>query len=398
MNPAVLYISYDGMLEPLGQSQVLAYLERLAKDYTIHLLSFEKIADWGSVERRDEIRARTWAAGIRWHPRRYHKNASVLATAWDIFTGSALGLWLTWRHRIRLLHARSYVPALMALSVKRLTGAKFLFDMRGFWPDERADSGQWSRYGRVFRLAKWFERRFLLSADHVVSLTQAAVREMEQFDYLQCNMPPTTVIPTCANLSRFKPMSGASDKAFTLGYVGTAGTRYRFDATAACFKEFLIIRPDAHFLIINRNEHSYIRSVLAVVGVPKSSFTIVSALPEEMPALMGKINMAVFFIRQCFSVQAMAPTRLGEFLGCGIPCLSNTGVGDMAEILEGERVGVAVDTFDPASLHAGLERLLELQAEPVIRESCVAAAHKHFSLDEGVHRYAEVYQSLLEPR
>lgn len=29
VKPAVVYISYDGMLEPLGQSQVLAYHKRL---------------------------------------------------------------------------------------------------------------------------------------------------------------------------------------------------------------------------------------------------------------------------------------------------------------------------------------------------------------------------------
>ena len=43
--PAILYVSYDGMLEPLGQSQVLAYLERLADGYEVNLLSFEKPSD-----------------------------------------------------------------------------------------------------------------------------------------------------------------------------------------------------------------------------------------------------------------------------------------------------------------------------------------------------------------
>ena len=39
----VLYISYDGMTDPLGQSQVLPYLEGLAKkNYAITLISFEK--------------------------------------------------------------------------------------------------------------------------------------------------------------------------------------------------------------------------------------------------------------------------------------------------------------------------------------------------------------------
>ena len=37
-----LYVSYDGLLDPLGQSQVLPYVEALAKSHEITVLSFEK--------------------------------------------------------------------------------------------------------------------------------------------------------------------------------------------------------------------------------------------------------------------------------------------------------------------------------------------------------------------
>ena len=43
--PSVLYISYDGIMEPLGQSQVVRYMERLSPEYSIHLISFEKRDD-----------------------------------------------------------------------------------------------------------------------------------------------------------------------------------------------------------------------------------------------------------------------------------------------------------------------------------------------------------------
>ena len=59
----LLYLAYDGMLEPLGQSQVLAYLERLAAERPIHLLSFEKAEDWRDVASRQALSARIDAAG-----------------------------------------------------------------------------------------------------------------------------------------------------------------------------------------------------------------------------------------------------------------------------------------------------------------------------------------------
>lgn len=390
---SVLYISYDGMLEPLGQSQVLAYLEQLGADRPIHLLSFEKAEDWADADARARVQARMDAAGISWHPRRYHKRPSAVATSWDIGIGILSGLWLVLRHRLRIVHARSYVPAVVALALKQLTGANFVFDMRGFWADERVDGGLWPRDGRMYRVAKWFERRFLLNADHVVSLTHAAVAEMERFDYLQGRMPPVTVIPTCADLQCFAP-GPAPEGDFVLGYVGSAGTWYLFDAVVTAFARLRERRPAARLLVVNRQEHDYIRQRLHAGGVPADAVELRAASHAEVPALMARMHAGIFFYKPSYSRAACAPTKLGEFLGCGIPCLANTGVGDMAAVLEGERVGVAVDAFDQAALDAGLTRLLALMQEPGLRERCVSAAHRHFSLDKGVAGYRSVHHSL----
>lgn len=391
----VLYISYDGMLEPLGQSQVLAYLEQLSTHRSIHLLSFEKPRDWENVTARTRLRERMEAANIHWHPRRYHKWPSALATAWDILVGTLTTLWLVIRHRIGIVHARSDVPALMAWVAKGLTGTRFLFDMRGFWADERVDGGLWPAGGRLYRIAKWLEQRFLLSADHVVSLTHAAVREMEKFPFLAGRMPAVSVIPTCADLSRFIP--GADrPPGLVLGYVGSVGTWYLFDEVVASFSQLLLLRPEARLLVLNRSEHAYIRERLSAAGMDPASVELRAAEHAEVPEQMARMHAGVFFIKPVFSKQASAPTKLAEFLGCGVPCLANAGVGDMAEILEGERVGVAVGQFDAASLQSGLQELLALVEDPNIQARCVAAARKHFLLEEGVARYAAIYESLDE--
>jgi glycosyltransferase involved in cell wall biosynthesis len=391
----VLYISYDGMLEPLGQSQVLAYLKRLAVDRSIHLISFEKAADWANVAERERVSKDIAMSGIVWHPLRYHKRPTALATAWDVACGAGLGLALVLRHRLRIVHARSYVSSVMALVIKRFTGAKYLFDMRGFWADERVDGNLWSGGSRMYRISKGFERRFLLAADHVVSLTHAAVAVMRDFTYLNGRMPPVTVIPTCADLARFKPVLRETKKdGFVLGYVGSAGTWYLFDEVAACFAALRTRQPEVKLLILNRGQHAYILERLASAGIPASAFELKAATHEEVSREMARMDAGIFFYKASYSRVACAPTKLGEFMGCGLPCLVNTGVGDMAEVLEGERVGVALQGFDKASLAAGLDQLLALAADPSTAARCIKAARKHFSLDEGVQRYAAVYRQL----
>jgi glycosyltransferase involved in cell wall biosynthesis len=389
-----LYISYDGVLEPLGQSQVLAYQKHLAKDFHLHLVSFEKPQDWMVVKSRKTVAHRIANSGIVWHPLSYHKHPPVIAKFYDLFAGAVLCLWLVLSKGVHIVHARSYVAAVIALILKRLTGVRFIFDMRGFWADERIDGSLWASDGSLYKIAKWLEREFLLNADHVVSLTHAAVREMEKFPYLVGRMPTVTVIPTCADLEQFCPQPEI-EKEFLLGYLGSAGTWYEFDATVACFAEALRLKPQARFLIINRNEHEYIRERLIAGGVPLSAVELRVASYSEVPKQIARVFAGIFFYKPSFSRAACAPTKLGEFLGCGVPCLSNSGVGDMTEILEGERIGVAVNDFSSESLRWGLSRLLDLVAEHGIDARCVAVAHKHFSLYKGVDKYRKVYQGLI---
>jgi len=392
----VLYISYDGMLEPLGQSQVLAYLKPLAVGRRIHLISFEKSDDWANGSVRERIAQDIATAGIVWHPLRYHKRPSALATVWDIACGTMIGAWLVLRYRLRIVHARSYVSSVMALALKRLTGTKYIFDMRGFWADERVDGGLWPRRGKMFRVAKDFERRFLLAADHVVSLTHAAVDEMRRFDYLQERMPPFTVIPTCADLARFKPLPrDSAGLVFTLGYVGSVDLYYLFDEVAACFAQLLHMQPNARFLIVNRGQHTYIRERLVVAGVPCSNVELITVTHAEVPSQMSRMDAGIFFYQPSFSRTACAPTKLAEFLGCGIPCLGNVGVGDMSEVLEGEQVGVAIKSFDAVSRSTAMQQLLQLVAGSDTSARCVTAALRYFSLEEGVRSYDKIYRELL---
>jgi glycosyltransferase involved in cell wall biosynthesis len=400
MRKGVLYISYDGMLEPLGRSQVLAYLRCLAVDRRIHLISFEKADDWADAAERERIAVDMAAAGIAWHPLRYHRRPSALATAWDIACGVPVGLWLVLRHRLRIVHARSYVPSVMALAIKRMTGARFLFDMRGFWADERVDGGLWPKGGALYRTAKWFERRFLLSADRVVSLTQAAVDEMRQFPYLQGRMPTFEVITTCADLELFRPdASGQStpkdDRPFTLGYVGSVGVWYVFDETLQCFTLLRQTVPDARLHILNRGDHAYIHERLNHHRIDAEAVRLEVTDHAGVARAMCRMDAGIFFIKQAYSKTASAPTKLGEFLGCGVPCLGNAGVGDMASILEGERVGIALRDFSEAAMRVAIARLLQLVRDPSIQQRCRQVALGHFSLETGVRKYADIYRELL---
>ncbi len=401
MRKGVLYITYDGVLEPLGQSQVLRYLEILSVDHKVFLISFEKADDWKAAENQRTLIPNIKNSNIHWTPLRYHKHPSAIATAFDILQGIIIGTWICLRYQILIVHARSYVSSVMALFLKKIFGLKFIFDMRGFWADERIDGGIWLKKNKIYDVAKWFERRFLLSADCVVSLTHAAVVEMRKFPYLQGESTRFEVITTCADLNLFKFKERISKKeqkhtAFTLGYVGSVGVWYLFDETLKCFKELQKQIPDARLHILNRGDHDYIYKQLSIFRISTDSVQIESASHEGVVKAMNNMDAGIFLIKPVYSKLASAPTKLGEFLGCGVPCLGNAMVGDMEAILRDEHVGVILNSFNEISIKKAITKLITLTHENDIKVRCRNVALHHFSLTKGVKKYDEIYQELYE--
>ncbi len=393
--PGVLYISYDGMLEPLGQGQVISYLELLSGDARLHILSFEKPADWADGARRAALAERLARANISWHPLTYHKTPTLPATLFDITQGLVVATWLAARHGLGIVHARSYVPALIGWLVKLLTGARLIFDMRGFWADERVDGGIWPAGGGLYRGVKRLERVLLRGADHIVTLTHASRDVIAQLGGPR--LAPITVIPTCADLDRFSNVAGAVKvKPFTIGYVGSIGTWYLFDEVLACFRLIRERRPDARMLVVNRGEQALVRSSMAAAGIPESAVEITAAEHAEVPAMIRRMSAGAAIIRPVFSKLASAPTKLAEYLGCGIPCLGNVGVGDMELMLEGEGGGVALHEFTDAERSRAVDQLLALCDDTSTAAHCRAVALKHFSITTGAASYRAIYAELAQ--
>ena len=56
--PEIIYLTYDGVMEPIGESQVISYLEGISDFYKINLISFEKKNDLKNKIRLDYFNSR----------------------------------------------------------------------------------------------------------------------------------------------------------------------------------------------------------------------------------------------------------------------------------------------------------------------------------------------------
>jgi glycosyltransferase involved in cell wall biosynthesis len=405
MKDKVLYITYDGLTDPLGQSQVLPYIMRLAlRSYRFTLLSFEKPEHtdlnntYGIL--RDEYH-------IGWHSISYTKKPPVISTMWDIYRMKRLALKLHRQHSFALVHCRSYIAAFAGLYLKRKFGVRFIFDMRGFWADERIEGGIWNKsnplFFAVYRYFKRKEKEYLLAADYTITLSEKAKDEIHRRPGLE-NIP-IKVIPCCTDTGLFnrerltpegievtRTQLGLDRKNFVITYLGAIGTWYMLDEMLDFFRLLLQKKPEARFLFITPEPASSILKAAAAKGLAPENIITVKAKRHEVPYLLSLTDLGIYFIRPTYSKIASSPTKLAELLSMGIPVITNKGVGDSDRILEASGCGLLVKDFSErayTSVISGIDGILKTDREHIRK-----TALEHFSLEMGTDRYAEVYQSL----
>ena len=403
-----LYITYDGLTDPLGQSQVLPYLAGLVeRGHEITVLSCEKperLAREGA-----QIRQLCAAAHIAWHPLTYHKRPPILSSAIDAAALQRAAIMLHRRERFDLVHCRSYIPARAGLALKRRFGVKLLFDMRGFWPDEKVEGNSWALanplYRMVYRYFKRLESRLLRGADHIVSLTEAGKAQLLTRPELAVAPPPITVIPCCVDFSHFALADATTRQAARdrlgleaddplLAYLGSLGSWYMLDEMLDFFTVYASRQPKARFLFVTADPPEPIRAAALARGVDPEQLIIVAATRDEVPQLLAAADLGIFFIRPVFSKTASSPTKMGEMLAVGLPIVTNAGVGDVGPMVDDMGCGVAVERFDDASYAAALDRLLAVAGTPQQRRQ---RALPWFDVVLGIERYDRAYRDLLGP-
>jgi len=397
-----LFISYNGALEPLIQSQGIPYLKGLSnKGVKCFLLSFEK-----KIQGLGKLKKELNKHGIKWYHLKYHKRPTLPATMFDIFQGVIFGFFIILREKIDIIHARSTVPAAIGYVLSKISKKKFIFDERGLMAEEYVDGGMWKKNGILYKLTVYFEKKFLREADGVVVLSNDICNFLKDSGYVKWSINKKnriTVIPSCVDLNRFKPVDNKElrkiynlQNKFIFLYIGSLGTWYMVKEMLdffLCAKEII---PNAHFCFLVNTGKDLVINVSIEKGVCSDDITITSVDPMQMPEYISIADVGVFFIKPCFSKRSSSPTKFAEYLACGLPVLINKGIGDTAEIVKQNRIGFVVDNFNKEEYMKAVKHILKFQDERGTKERCIETAKNIFSLDTGVSLYLSLYNKVFQ--
>lgn len=407
-NKSFLFVSIDGMTDPLGQSQVLPYLVGLAKKgNTVGIVSCEKKENWNL--QHTIIESIAIEAGISWDYCFYKTGKPFVSQLQNYL---ALKKIVIEKVKINpshtILHCRSYLAGLIGFYSKKKFNTGFIFDMRGFWADERIEGGIWNKSNPIssfiYSFFKKREKEMLVNADAIISLTHKAKTIILDWNF-GIEASKITVISCCADLNHFSNQNINTQQLsllqnnfpqlknkFVLSYVGSLGTWYMADEMLAFFK-VLSEKTNAIFLIITKDSKELVHQAAKKQGVNLDKLIIVSSSRADMPYYIAMSTASLFFIKPTFSKSASSPTKMGELLSMGIPIITNAGVGDVDSIIRETKCGVIISNFKNQDYEIAIADLLE--NSNLYKNNTVHAANSYFSLLKGVEKYSQVYNSFI---
>ncbi len=408
----VLYLTYDGLTDPLGRSQVLPYLvglrRRLQEGFRPDVVSFEKAERYAVSG--EKLRAMLSGEGMDWHPQKFHTQPPFLSKAYDEWRFFQVASKLSSEKSYAAYHARSYVAGWVAHRLSARTGRPWLFDMRGFWADERRDYGFWPKghplYDYLYRIWKKREQTMLQTATAIIVLTEAA-REV----LVEWGIPPQkiAVIPCVADYDFFHLDASKREQtraairyaldipldAVVFLYSGSLAWHYAPEDIVAIFEAAYRIDQRTFLLALTPHETASLEALIQGRGLPLSQYRVASAGRDEVPRYLSAANAGIATVQTGFSKAGSSFTKVAEYLAADLPVIA-TAIGDVKK-LAGQIPGLF-----PYQTQKEIPSVVEQVFQFLRQERFTLPAplsvltRPTLSLEVGLDRYQAVYEGLFQ--
>jgi hypothetical protein len=406
VNKPILYVTQDGLLEPLIHSQVVRVVEALTRrGWRYRILSLEKPPDLADVARVRALRARLQDAGIEWDAGPFDWSQTTAAAAANMRFLLEGAVRLARRGAIAGLHARAYVPGVAALAAWNATALPWVFDARSFWIDERLEEGRWFTTPLRLAIARGLEHQLFTTASGVVTLTEIQAREVrERFKPL--GPRPVTCITTIADYDDFvrRPVESLTrvPQAIkqrlagkrVLAIIGSINRSYLVDETLEVARRVLTRSKEAHLLVLSAQREEYEKR-LAALGVPLDQVTVTRAEHDAMPEWLSLVHWCLLLLHPASPAKrASMPTKLGELFAAKVRPIQFGCNAEVSQWVERAGTGLVLRSVDSSELERAAQAVLSTRGDEGL-EAGREITRPHYSLQSGVEKYDQLLQAVF---
>ncbi len=333
----VLFITWDGPETSYMEGLFMPILSQVQSqsEYVFHVIQFT----WGTTEKitiaqkaADQLQLIYTTKTI------VRKPVRILGNLWTLCKAIPYLKKYIKSNNISIVMPRSTMPVIMVNRIPK-RNFKVVFDADGLPLEERVDFSGLSKSSQQYQFFKTEELKMLVQAEAVLTRSHKAIPiHLEALDYKKPKK--FWVVENGREVNFFKHNLSEREKkrdelhisrqAKVLVYCGSLGPQYGWDEMMAVFNAYHQKNPSTVFLILTGN------GAFANERIPnemKPSVRIKTVPFAAIPNYLSVADVAFAIRAPTFSMQGVAPIKLGEYLLMGIPTIASAGIGDTEQIL-----------------------------------------------------------------
>jgi hypothetical protein len=360
---------------------MLEYLRTLVKSEEVHfyLITFEQKHYALTVDQVRREQRILLQSGISWYPIPYHAGSFiVLKKIVDLFQAIFLMGKLRQLTKAKLLVTFTNLSASIGIICAHLFRLKMLVYCYEPHSDFLVELGIWRKGSIKHRISRWIELYAGKRADFVMASTKYVADLLTDFKV----KGRVVRAPVSVDENKFLFKSKGREKIRQIYdlknrnvflYLGKFGYLYYNEEIAKLCKTLFDNIDNSFFLIVTSNDQETIRRMFQRNGLPEGSFFVTGNLSyEEVKDYISAADIGLSAVSPTPSQKFRSPTKVAEYLLCGLPYITCEGVSEDDIYAIKHNVGAVVKSFDENHIIESIFQIQNLLNEEKvsIRERC----------------------------
>jgi hypothetical protein len=351
LKPALVFI-YNSFSDPLFKGNLFQHLlvESKKNRFKFIILSFEQEDYQLSKAEEDRLKKELLTLNMLWYPLKWHSGRFILLKKlYDGMNALLMVLKLHLKFKPKVIISLGTLAGSFSFILKTIFSYKHYAYQHEPHSEFMLDFGIWKKSSFSYRILNYLERKTVHSAEIISTGTDLMVSRLKKEGVKGLIFK----LPSCANDELFRidinkrieirNKLGLSDANKAFIYVGKFGGIYYKDEIFEIISELNRLIDDFFIIILSPDDAGWIKKKL--IGKNIGQFHVDKVPYERVYEYLNAADMGISAIPGYPSQKFRSPIKVGEYLLCGLPYLTNEGVSEDDIIAQNFNVGIVLNEF-----------------------------------------------------
>jgi len=391
----------QGICSPMFQIQSLPFLKQLKKKYEIIIISLEEVLTQNDQSEVFLQMFKNLKKDFCLELIKIQKLSLLPKIISQIIQIMPQLFLKAKRNNFIYFHSRGYLPAIILHYLKKILSIKYIFDMRGVYVDELKLIQNMSEKNLKIKLWRHFEKKAIESCEFTIVVSRLFVKYVKDIDpEKDAFIIKNSIVKDALKEKEYNDIRreiraelGVENKKVWI-YSGSAYKWQQIPEMISLFKFASKTDVDLYFLIICRDNKEKIEKLFSDAGIPSDSYGIISVEPKSVRRYLIAGDVGILLRERSVINEVSDPLKFVEYIHAGLLVIISRYIGDTEEIVNKNKLGVVLDSFDETDLRKSINSINYMLKKRIPIE-IIRTANTIYSFNKSLELYSDCYQELI---